>query len=63
MKTYKKGDEVNIDCGYNGMDDTRPCRLLEDPKPAYKLFGDEPDRLCSRVEILGTGETFTAILP
>jgi len=57
----KKGDVIDLDCGYCGMDDTRPCRLLEDPRKCVALF--DGVQWVAKVEILGIGETFTAVLP
>lgn len=59
----KKGDLVELDCGYNGMIDMKTCRLLSDPAVDEPLFPGTPDTYSARVEIQGTGEVFTANLP
>ncbi len=61
--TLKKGDTVDLDCGYNGMEDMRRCRLMEDPQESIPLFANSKSDWIARVEILGTGETFNAVLP
>lgn len=58
----KKGSVVEIDCGYWGIDDTRPCKLLEDPRPTATLWDASKIEWVAMVKILGTDETFTAIL-
>lgn len=55
-------DIIELDCGYHGMIDMQPCRVLEQPYELRPLFeGDKPS-LAARVEQLGTGETFLATL-
>jgi len=58
----KKGDLVELDCGYNGMIEMMTCRLLSDPTVSKPLFPGTPDSYSARVEIVGTGEVFTADL-
>lgn len=59
---YKKGEWVELDCGYDGMIDMRECRLIEDSYKVKGLWPDSPERDVARVEILGTGEVFQATL-
>lgn len=59
----KKGDLVELDCGYDGIPDTKTCRLLSDPTKDLSLFPGSPDTYSARVEVQGTGEVFTACLP
>lgn len=59
-KFPKVGDTVELDCGYDGMLDYRPVKLLETPYPSRKLFDEQARSWAARVEILGTGETFSA---
>jgi hypothetical protein len=63
MKHYRKGQIVLLDCGYCGMDDTRECRLIEDARETSPLFENSKPALSARVEIMGTGEVFLAVLP
>jgi hypothetical protein len=56
MKTFRVGDILAIDCGYCGIDDTQPCRLLEKPQLIAGLFPDSPPCWTAKVQICGTGE-------
>lgn len=57
----KRGDVIMLDCGYNGMDDTRECRLLQAPRQdTNRLFPESPLRWSALVMIVGNGQTFTA---
>lgn len=56
----KKGDLVELDCGYHGISEMKVCRLLSDPVKDTPLFQNSPDSYSAKVEILENGDRFTA---
>ena len=59
MAELKKGDVVELDCGYFTPDD-QPCELLENPVHGKTVF--ETPTITARVRQLGTGQIFDACL-
>jgi hypothetical protein len=58
---YEVNKTIILDCGYDGMIEHRPCKILA-LFEANNLWDSNKKDLCAKVRILGTDEVFTTTL-
>jgi hypothetical protein len=61
MKTPKIGDVIELDCGYDGMIDMQPCKVLR-LYEATDLWNHAKVNLCAEVRQVGTDYVFQTTL-